>query len=112
MRDLTDKDGPWLGLDLASYRTDPTLWEGTFAPAAPGPLDDLVAEYFRRADEYDLTVCTGRMGRDGIMPATCHEYNLVSRNARAITRELDQRALARGYSVTDLRKAMLEYNRA
>lgn len=41
----------------------------------------LAEQYVNEAEAYDRTVCTGPVLRDGIMPATPHEFALVNRNA-------------------------------
>lgn len=38
--------------------------------------------YYAQCESYDRTVCTGPMGRDGILPATSHETALIGRHAR------------------------------
>jgi hypothetical protein len=45
-------------------------------------LLDLAQQYVTEVETYDRTVCTGPVLRDGIMPATRHEFALVNRNAR------------------------------
>jgi len=55
-------------------------------------LYDLSEEYHRRTEEYDLYVCTGPMGRDGILPANNYQYCLINKNAIKILRELKERA--------------------
>ena len=47
--------------------------------------------YYRRCEAYDRAVCTGPMGRDGILPATGHEAGMIGRNARAEMAELRSR---------------------
>ena len=78
---------------------------GTFEPPDKALLD-LARDYYRRCEAYDLTVCTGPMGRDGIMPATSREFGLINRNATAVFRENKRKAAELGYSDGALREAM------
>lgn len=55
-------------------------------------LHELAVEYHQRTEAYDRTVCSGPIGRDGIMPATARETALVNRNALHVLKELTQRA--------------------
>ncbi|WP_122299289.1 hypothetical protein [Pseudomonas syringae] len=41
----------------------------------------LAQQYVTETEAYDRTVCTGPIQRDGIMPASRHEFALVNRNA-------------------------------
>ncbi|SOD27637.1 hypothetical protein SAMN05518800_3201 [Variovorax sp. YR752] len=56
--------------------------------AEANPLDALVRQYRERCEAYDCTVCTGPMGRDGILPATEHERGLITLNARMVRAEI------------------------
>lgn len=47
-------------------------------------LRQLAERYVRESEAYDRTVCTGPIGRDGVMPATPHERALISRNAQQL----------------------------
>lgn len=38
--------------------------------------------YYAQCEAYDRTVCTGGMGRDGVLPANSHETALIGRHAR------------------------------
>lgn len=77
--------------------------QAEFAPT-PAALIDLAAEYHRRTEEYDRTVCTGPMGRDGIMPATTKELFLINRNARDVWHELVKKAVEQGFSRDEFRR--------
>lgn len=100
----------WISIDPSSADDFTSYYHGTFSPTTVGFLDDLAEEYYRRTEAYDLAVCTGPMGCDGILPATRDEFNLINRNAIAILRELNHRALVSGYTFTELRTAMMRYN--
>jgi hypothetical protein len=52
----------------------------------------LAREYHRRTEEYDWLVCTGPIGRDGILPGNGRELGLINRNARELLKELEIRA--------------------
>lgn len=61
------------------------LYQCTFQPSERDQQLRSVAErYVQESEAYDrtvCTVCTGRIGRDGVMPATAREITLISRNA-------------------------------
>lgn len=65
---------------------------GTFEPDPLLPQAvSLWRSYYAQCESYDRTVCTGPMGRDGILPATSHERGLISRHA-AEQRDATRRA--------------------
>ena len=43
---------------------------------------DLWLDYYRESGRYDRTVCTGSIGRDGILPATPEQRELVIANSK------------------------------
>ena len=45
-------------------------------------------QYVDETETYDRSVCTGPIGRDGIMPATRHEFALVNQNAKKVMNRL------------------------
>jgi len=45
-------------------------------------LVDLWLDYYRESERYDRTVCTGSIGRDGILPATLDQRELVIANSK------------------------------
>ncbi|MEL7551944.1 hypothetical protein AAGV37_18885 [Pseudomonas protegens] len=49
----------------------------------------LAEQYVNETEAYDRTVCTGPVLRDGIMPATRHEFALVNRNARQVLEQIN-----------------------
>ena len=51
-------------------------------------LYDYATRYHIECEEYDRTVCTGQIGRDGIMPATPHEMARINRNAQAVRKRI------------------------
>lgn len=70
---------------------------------------DIAREYYLRAEAYDLTVCTGPMGRDGILPRTDREGVLINRNAIALRKELMDRT---GMSYREFIGALQAYDRS
>lgn len=65
-----------------------------------------VAEnYVRQTEAYDRTICTGPIGRDGILPATAQERSRSSRNAM---RQMDQLCTEYShlFSRSEIRKAI------
>lgn len=83
---------------------------GEFKPTH-SELIDLAAEYFRRTEEYDRTVCTGPISRDGIMPANAHEHGAINRNARQVRRELIERTEQAGFSKKQFELALIAQDR-
>jgi hypothetical protein len=69
-------------------------------------LLDLARSYYRRAEEYDRTVCTGPIGRDGIMPATSREFAAINRNANELLQELKRKAAELGFGTAEFAEAM------
>ena len=44
--------------------------------------------YYERCESYDRCVCTGPIGRDGILPMTGRELGLIGSNAMKVRREM------------------------
>lgn len=61
--------------------------------------------YVRQTETYDRTVCTGPIGRDGVLQATAQERSLSSRNAM---RQMDQLCVEYSHLFTrsEIRKAI------
>lgn len=96
-----------MGLDLAERRVN------LFAEHE-GALDDgqslsaavaLWRRYHEQCEAYDRTVCTGPIGRDGIMPATPTEHGLVLRHARGQHAEMMQAAAEAQISAETMARA-------
>ena len=51
-------------------------------------LRRIAENYVRQTEAYDRTVCTGPIGRDGILPATAQERSLCSRNATRLMQQV------------------------
>ena len=78
---------------------------GTPEPDPPG-LVALAQSYYDRTEAYDRTVCTGPIGRDGILPSDHRELALINRNAAAVLRDVQQQAERNGYTRDQLKAAM------
>lgn len=75
------------------------------AEMAAGQLFDLAAEYERRCEEFDRTVCTGGTDALGaVHPANARELALIGQNALAVWSDIKRRAEALGYTVADLKR--------
>lgn len=51
---------------------------------AEAELRQAAERYVSEAETFDRTVCTGLIGKDGILPATLRELALVNRNAHSL----------------------------
>jgi hypothetical protein len=61
------------------------LYQCSFQPSdRDHQLRSIAERYVQESKAYDRTVCTGGIGRDGVMPATLHELSLISRNAQQL----------------------------
>lgn len=69
----------------------------------------IAREYYLRAEAYDRTVCTGPMGRDGILPGSDWEGVLINRHAIALRKELMDRT---GMSYREFICALQAYDRS
>jgi hypothetical protein len=73
-------------------------------------LHSLAEEYHTRCEDYDRTVCTGQVGRDGILPATNWEVRQINLNALAVLKEIQGRAYReRGISPVEVSRAISDY---
>lgn len=66
---------------------------------------ELAKRYRDQTEAYDRTVCTGPIGRDGILPRTPRETALINRNAVKVRREIMAEAAAHGISAEQMRQA-------
>lgn len=73
-------------------------------------LHDLAAQYHRQTEAYDRRVCTGPMGRDGILPADGYEQRLINRNAHEMRKVLEAEAAKHGYTPAQLHRAIVAHN--
>lgn len=80
--------------------------------AARADLHALAAEYERRCEAYDRTVCTGGTDALGIVhPSNARELALVGRNALAVWGDIKRRADALGYTADDLKREIARLER-
>lgn len=70
----------------------------------------LAQEYHQRCEAYDRTVCTGGVGRDGVMPADGKQMALINRHASKCFAEIRAWAEAAGIAYGDLRYAIAHFN--
>lgn len=82
---------------------------GTFPPPDK-LLDDLAREYHERCEAYDRTVCTGPVGRDGILPGGPGEFALINKNAHGVLTELIRRGEEQGRKRNDIVQAIQKYD--
>ena len=88
-----------------------TDYQCEFRPSARDEtLRALAVRYHERCESYDLTVCTGVRGRDGIMPASTHEQKLINRNAREVLDHVRAEANLLGYTNAELYRAIGKYS--
>jgi hypothetical protein len=71
-------------------------------------LLELASQYIERTEAYDRTVCTGPIGRYGIMPATAKERSLIICNAATLLSEFSNYAKSLGFTAKELRRAIGE----
>jgi hypothetical protein len=77
---------------------------GTFKPEHD--LYDLAQQYQDRCEAFDRTVCSGPIGRDGILPADYREGAKINRHAISVFNELCKKAEEAGYSKQDFQRAI------
>ena len=82
-------------------------WEST---ERDNRLHELATRYHTECESYDRTVCTGPMGRDGIMPATPREMALINRNAHVVRKRLMEKAAREGIGRDELARAISKWN--
>ena len=72
--------------------------------ATPAALYELAAEYERRCEAFDRTVCTGGVDERGsVRPGDARELGIINRHARGVWDELMARAPALGFTRDELR---------
>jgi hypothetical protein len=79
-------------------------------PPPDARLFSLARAYHERTEAYDRTVCTGPIGRDGILPATPREMGLINRNASIVMREILNEGQMLGFTLAELRRAIAHYD--
>mgnify|MGYP001613740669 CR=1 FL=1 len=73
-------------------------------------LHELATRYRTECEAYDQTVCTGPMGRDGIIPANPQEMALINRNAHAVRKRLMEEAAREGIESEELARAINKWH--
>lgn len=66
-------------------------------------------EYHRITEAYDRRICTGPIGRDGMLPANNDERRAIESHARAVFEEIFAISAACHVSRDELRRAISEY---
>ena len=69
-------------------------------------LEKLAADYHKRTEEYDRSVCTGPSVRGCIMPANAEQHALINRNARHLREVAEAEAAALGGTQEQWRHAL------
>lgn len=86
-------------------------WQQEWKPTErDNNLHELATRYHTECESYDRTVCTGPMGRDGIMPATPREIGLINRNANAVLKRLMEEAARKGFGREELARAISKWH--
>jgi hypothetical protein len=80
-----------------------------FTAAVGSALRILAGKYHDEAEAYDRTVCTGGMGRDGIMPACHAEMMKISKNAGILYAKFGGQAATLGYTRQQWQKAVSDH---
>jgi hypothetical protein len=82
-------------------------WQQEWQPTErDNRLHELATRYHTECEAYDRTVCTGPLGRDGIMPATPNEMGLINRNAHAVRKSMEKEAARENIGREELARAI------
>lgn len=73
-------------------------------------ISDLVTQYHTECEQYDLTVCTGPVFRDGIAPATYQERKLINDHALIVRTKILEKADHLGIDRAEILKAIAQWN--
>ena len=74
-------------------------------------LKSIAAEYHRRAEEYDIKVCTGQIINGSVMPSSNAELRLINRHANSLLKELKERArIEFGIDGREVTRVIRKYN--
>ena len=71
-------------------------------------LFELATQYHAECDRYDSAICTGPIGRDGVMPADAVEFRLINRNAQSVRARL---FAGLEFSVREINQAIADVSR-
>lgn len=69
---------------------------------------ELARQYHVETEAYDRSVCTGPMGRDGILPATPYQYGMINCNAKAVFLRLKKKAANYGIDAKTFQRAVFD----
>lgn len=69
-------------------------------------LDDLASIYHRECEAFDLSVCSGPITDDGILPANAQELALINRYATSVRKRLEKIAVSHQFSPKQLQRAI------
>lgn len=72
-------------------------------------ISDLVIQYHTECEHYDLTVCTGAMSYDGIMPATYRERQLINDHALMVRNKILDKAAKLGINRDEMLKSIADF---
>lgn len=73
-------------------------------------LHELATRYHIECETYDRTVCTGPVGKDGIMPANYREMALINKNAHKVRDRLTEEAAREGIGREELARAISKWH--
>lgn len=69
-------------------------------------LNDLASEYHGECEAFDVSVCSGPMSEDGILPANAQELALVNRNATEVRKRREKITALQQFSPKQLQRAI------
>lgn len=72
-------------------------------------LHGFAKEYHDRCEAYDRTVCSGPVGRDGILPANHIEVGQINRNALTVLDDVAKRAEREGFTRDEIQRAISRF---
>ena len=71
---------------------------------------ELATRYHVECEAYDRTVCTGPIGRDGILPADHREIGLIGRNAVTVRAQIYAEAKQYGIPKDEMRREISRWH--
>jgi len=107
---MNDKNSEVTDKDKGSASEFSELLCGDFTPTPrDNALYELAKRYHHDCEEYDLKVCTGGMGRDGILPANSDEFRLINKNALHVRMRLIKEYFDYGFTGKEMQRAISNY---
>jgi len=116
MNEEIDKEGDW----MEAY--EPVITAEGSAPLSNDLLcgifesderEELLFEFSRQyhneCEEYDESICTGRQGVDGILPANNFEFVMINKNAIKVRERILSDAEKHGFSRQEVISAIKNY---